>query len=168
MLLCCSSLSCSALRLKAFLSSVNLHGIWPADQLTHQSLRLTAVTTGSNANSVSLTLSAAAPEGSIQTSSQLFRESSLFVLDQICPCSTDFSRSMLIQAFRNILVVVKQTPYESYLQLKAQGKAPVRWGSINEDLLSPLLAVTHSLIISLSSGCLTMGTSQKSKRCSSA
>ena len=26
--------------------------------------------------------------------------------------------------FRNALVVVKQTPYESYLQLKAQGKAP--------------------------------------------
>jgi NAD kinase len=31
--------------------------------------------------------------------------------------------------FRNVLVVVKQTPYEQYLQLKAQGKAPValRW-----------------------------------------
>eukprot|EP01041_Mallomonas_annulata_P014706 gene14706-31270_t len=31
--------------------------------------------------------------------------------------------------YRNILVVVKQTPYEQYLQLKAQGKAPValRW-----------------------------------------
>lgn len=35
----------------------------------------------------------------------------------------------LTKAFRNILVVVKQTPYEQYLQLKAQGKAPValRW-----------------------------------------
>lgn len=35
----------------------------------------------------------------------------------------------LTKAFRNILVVVKQTPYETYLQLKAQGKAPValRW-----------------------------------------
>lgn len=35
----------------------------------------------------------------------------------------------MIKAFHNILVVVKQTPYESYLQLKAQGKAPValRW-----------------------------------------
>jgi NAD+ kinase len=33
------------------------------------------------------------------------------------------------KAFNNILVVVKQTPYEQYLQLKAQGKAPValRW-----------------------------------------
>jgi NAD+ kinase len=33
------------------------------------------------------------------------------------------------KAFSNILVVVKQTPYEQYLQLKAQGKAPValRW-----------------------------------------
>ena len=33
------------------------------------------------------------------------------------------------KAFRNILVVVKQTPYEQYLQLKSQGKAPValRW-----------------------------------------
>ena len=31
--------------------------------------------------------------------------------------------------FRNALVVVKQTPYESYLQLKAQGKAPaaLKW-----------------------------------------
>ena len=31
--------------------------------------------------------------------------------------------------FKNILVVVKQTPYESYTQLRAQGKAPValRW-----------------------------------------
>ena len=56
---------------------------------------------------------------------------------------------MLIQAFRNILVVEKQTPYESYLQLKAQWKAPVRWGSNNEDLLSPLLAFTHSLIFAL-------------------
>lgn len=35
----------------------------------------------------------------------------------------------MIKAYRNILVVVKQTPYEQYLQLKAQGKAPValRW-----------------------------------------
>jgi NAD+ kinase len=35
----------------------------------------------------------------------------------------------MLRAFNNILVVVKQTPYESYLQLKAQGKAPValRW-----------------------------------------
>lgn len=33
------------------------------------------------------------------------------------------------KAYQNILVVVKQTPYEQYLQLKAQGKAPValRW-----------------------------------------
>lgn len=33
------------------------------------------------------------------------------------------------KAFSNILVVVKQTPYEQYLQLKAQGRAPValRW-----------------------------------------
>ena len=33
------------------------------------------------------------------------------------------------RSFRNILVVVKQTPYEQYLQMKAQGKAPValRW-----------------------------------------
>jgi hypothetical protein len=31
----------------------------------------------------------------------------------------------LSKAFSNILVVVvKQTPYEQYLQLKAQGKAP--------------------------------------------
>ena len=32
-------------------------------------------------------------------------------------------------AFRNVLVIVKQTPYEQYLQSKAQGKAPValRW-----------------------------------------
>lgn len=35
----------------------------------------------------------------------------------------------MLKAFRNILVVVKQTPYEQYLQLKAQGNAPValRW-----------------------------------------
>lgn len=35
----------------------------------------------------------------------------------------------MIKAYKNILVVVKQTPYEQYLQLKAQGKAPValRW-----------------------------------------
>lgn len=34
-----------------------------------------------------------------------------------------------MKAFRNILVVVKQTPYEQYLQLKSQGRAPValRW-----------------------------------------
>jgi NAD+ kinase len=33
------------------------------------------------------------------------------------------------KAYRNILVVVKQTPYQQYTQLKAQGKAPValRW-----------------------------------------
>ena len=33
------------------------------------------------------------------------------------------------KAYHNILVVVKQTAYEQYLQLKAQGKAPVavRW-----------------------------------------
>jgi len=33
------------------------------------------------------------------------------------------------RSFKNILVVVKQTPYEQYSQLKAQGKAPValRW-----------------------------------------
>ena len=33
------------------------------------------------------------------------------------------------KAFSNILVIVKQTPYEFYLQLKSQGKAPValRW-----------------------------------------
>eukprot|EP01036_Dinobryon_divergens_P022421 gene22421-30673_t len=37
--------------------------------------------------------------------------------------------STLSKAFKNILVVVKQTPYEQYLQLRAQGKAPValRW-----------------------------------------
>jgi NAD+ kinase len=35
----------------------------------------------------------------------------------------------MLKAYKNILVVVKQTPYEQYLQLKAQGKAPValRW-----------------------------------------
>lgn len=35
----------------------------------------------------------------------------------------------MIKAYRNILIVVKQTPYEQYLQLKAQGRAPValRW-----------------------------------------
>ena len=36
---------------------------------------------------------------------------------------------LLTKAYKNILVVVKQTPYEQYMQLKAQGKAPValRW-----------------------------------------
>ena len=40
----------------------------------------------------------------------------------------NFENKML-KAFNNILIVVKQTPYEQYLQLKAQGKAPValRW-----------------------------------------
>lgn len=35
----------------------------------------------------------------------------------------------LIKAFNNVLLVIKQTPYEQYLQLKNQGKAPValRW-----------------------------------------
>ena len=35
----------------------------------------------------------------------------------------------MLRKFTNILVVVKQTPYEQYMQLKAQGKAPValRW-----------------------------------------
>ena len=37
---------------------------------------------------------------------------------------------MSVKAFRNILVVVKQTPYESYMQLKAQGKAPVMIGTV--------------------------------------
>lgn len=39
---------------------------------------------------------------------------------RIAPCTI---------AYRNILVVVKQTPYQQYTQLKAQGKAPValRW-----------------------------------------
>lgn len=37
--------------------------------------------------------------------------------------------SPLTKAYHNILVVIKQTPYEQYTQLKAQGKAPValRW-----------------------------------------
>lgn len=36
---------------------------------------------------------------------------------------------VLLKAFKNVLVVVKQTPYETYKQLKNQGKAPValRW-----------------------------------------
>ena len=35
----------------------------------------------------------------------------------------------MIKLYNKILVVVKQTPYEQYLQLKNQGKAPValRW-----------------------------------------
>jgi NAD+ kinase len=39
-----------------------------------------------------------------------------------------------VRAYKNILVVVKQTPYESYLQLKAQGKAPValRWERLKD------------------------------------
>ena len=38
-------------------------------------------------------------------------------------------RPILCRFYSNILVVVKQTPYEQYLQSKAQGKAPValRW-----------------------------------------
>mmetsp|Transcript_40504 Transcript_40504/g.41335 ORF Transcript_40504/g.41335 Transcript_40504/m.41335 type:complete len:335 (+) Transcript_40504:265-1269(+) len=45
--------------------------------------------------------------------------------------------------FRNILVVVKQTPYEHYLQLKAQGKAPValRWKRLKNRY------ETHSLCV---------------------
>jgi NAD+ kinase len=37
--------------------------------------------------------------------------------------------STMIKAFQNVLVVVKQTPYEQYVRLKNQGKAPValRW-----------------------------------------
>jgi NAD+ kinase len=36
---------------------------------------------------------------------------------------------MMRKAFKNVLLVVKQTPYEQYMQLKNQGKAPValRW-----------------------------------------
>lgn len=39
------------------------------------------------------------------------------------------ANGIMLKAFNNILVVVKQTPYEQYLQLKAQGRAPValRW-----------------------------------------
>jgi NAD+ kinase len=35
----------------------------------------------------------------------------------------------MIRAFNNVLLVIKQTPYEQYVQLKNQGKAPValRW-----------------------------------------
>jgi NAD+ kinase len=35
----------------------------------------------------------------------------------------------MIRAFNNVLVVIKQTPYEQYVQLKNQGRAPValRW-----------------------------------------
>ena len=42
--------------------------------------------------------------------------------------------SKMMKAFSNILVVVKQTPYEQYLQLKAQGKAPValRWERLKD------------------------------------
>ena len=29
------------------------------------------------------------------------------------------------KVFKDVLVVVKETPYEQYLQLKAQGRAPV-------------------------------------------
>lgn len=38
------------------------------------------------------------------------------------------------RAFRNVIVVVKQTPYEQYLQLRNQGKAPValRWARLKE------------------------------------
>lgn len=37
-------------------------------------------------------------------------------------------------AYRNVLVIVKQTPYEQYLQLKNQGKAPIalRWNRLKE------------------------------------
>lgn len=43
--------------------------------------------------------------------------------------SSAISDENMIKAFHNILVVVKQTPYEQYMQMKAQGKAPValRW-----------------------------------------
>jgi NAD kinase len=38
-------------------------------------------------------------------------------------------KGKMSRSFRNILVVVKQTPYETYMQMKSQGKAPValRW-----------------------------------------
>ena len=53
---------------------------------------------------------------------------------------------MLIQAFRNILVVVKQTPYESYLQLKAQGKAPVLYSFYAEEFLLRHFSYKHIFI----------------------
>jgi len=40
-----------------------------------------------------------------------------------------FGINASIRFYSNILVIVKQTPYEQYLQSKVQGKAPValRW-----------------------------------------
>jgi len=64
------------------------------------------------------------------------------------------------RAFRNVMVVVKQTPYEQYLQLRNQGKAPValRWARLKDrydthrscvdkttDLLNKL-GVTYSVV----------------------
>lgn len=38
-------------------------------------------------------------------------------------------KEIMIKAFNNVLLVVKQTPYDTYMQLKNQGKAPLalRW-----------------------------------------
>lgn len=54
---------------------------------------------------------------------------SLGAINRIVARLFEFTNSTMIKAFNNVLLVVKQTPYESYLQMKNQGKAPValRW-----------------------------------------
>ena len=53
------------------------------------------------------------------------------------------------RAFNKILVVVKQTPYEQYLQLKAQGKAPValRWERLKNRFESHSKCVNDGTLI---------------------
>lgn len=48
--------------------------------------------------------------------------------------SSKFAYASLPKNFKNILVVVKETPYEQYMQQKAQGKAPVaiRWERLKD------------------------------------
>lgn len=64
----------------------------------------------------------------------------------------------LVKAYRNILVVVKQTPYESYSQLKAQGKAPVSSYCIYYIINKRILAYTN---VRMYIGCIAMGASKK-------
>jgi len=58
-------------------------------------------------------------------------------------------------AYKNVLVIVKQTPYEQYLQLKNQGKAPIalRWSRLKERYESHRRCVDEVVNVLKQQGC---------------
>lgn len=59
-------------------------------------------------------------------------------------------------AYKNVLVIVKQTPYEHYMQLKNQGKAPIalRWSRLKERYDSHRRCVDAVVGVLQQEGCL--------------